>query len=279
MEQCLANIIHPVIIHRSTYWWAECISHFIYMAHTGALMQAQWEQKQRLEAVQVFGTFCTTYMLHFLHHLGDSEGRRLGEGGWEGENGQGAGREEEWLFWSLWTVITTYSCFLPGAPTGHQHKERERTRTHLCSLGNDVCFVYNYLDFITANILISSPFQLQTDCCFFLLISPCRQRGSLILEIGGSWRAITELTQRFQDLPEETGWWLCLEEARLAVNYSRQRVTHTKTADGQQVRANNQLNFIWTITYSNSVFTSFMWKCMNYLYTYKKIYVYLVYII
>lgn len=49
--------------------------------------------------------------------------------GWEraGECRERAGREEEeGLFWSLWTVITTYSCFLPGALTGHQQSEGGR---------------------------------------------------------------------------------------------------------------------------------------------------------
>lgn len=47
---------------------------------------------------------------------------------WEraGECRERAGREEEGLFWSLWTVITTYSCFLPGALTGHQQSEGGR---------------------------------------------------------------------------------------------------------------------------------------------------------
>ncbi len=154
MQQSSSNIIHPVFIyvswaHRSPYWWARrCISvtlftwlHTYTHTHTHTHTHTQEHTIKNREWRQLrafcFFFFClcsffTSYsFFYFLHLLfgwwDDSEKKKVGRGRLRRtECRERAGREEERLFRSLWTVITTYSCFLPGAPTGHQQREGGR---------------------------------------------------------------------------------------------------------------------------------------------------------
>lgn len=113
------------------------------------------------------------------------------EEGWKRavECGERAGREEEGLFWSLWTVITTYSCFLPGALTGHQQREGERRieRGEQGERSKNAHIVKVLVLFIISQkfpfSLHKSPFSTYT-----LRVSPCRQEEVFISGLKGSWR-------------------------------------------------------------------------------------------
>lgn len=112
-----ANIIHLVLICESPALSILMSQPELWVIlHTWLHTHELWERKIEIHMS------CSCVSSDSLHLLfvwcREKGGRRR-------QSSARAGNEEERLFWSLWTVITTYSCFLPGVPSGHEGRKGE----------------------------------------------------------------------------------------------------------------------------------------------------------
>ncbi len=165
-EPTILHIDEPGGVYQSLYLhgYTQTHTHTDTQTHTHTLKSREWRQFRAFWLL--FFSFCVfLFLLTFvIWTVGWFRVKMAGRGRLRRrECTERAGREEERLFWSLWTVITTYSCFLPGALTGHQQRgggnwSRENRKRSLLSRGTRKTHVAEVLAFVL--FIISQHFHL-----------------------------------------------------------------------------------------------------------------------